>query len=573
MRFDDSLDTVLAADSSTPFGAQTAWRQLVDLIGRGRAPAGADAIARLRAIRAEVPPPVRAASARGLEQAHPPAELVALFVEDEVAVAAPVVRSARLDGAAWIALLPTMSPPVRALLRNRRDLDPAVGRALASYGPSDFILPAAAVVPAADVAPEPPAAAPEPAALRIADPEPGPFVSVADAARELPVVVEARRLAEAAAVEASVPAPPAFPIADLVARIEAYRREHEVAATRAAPKVAAPAERFRFETDAAGLIRWVEGVDRAAVIGIALDPRDGAAQVDGIAAGAYRRRSAFGGARLEIGGCSDAAGDWLISGVPVFEPASGRFTGYRGTARRPRADERADPVRANPVADSLRQLVHELRTPTNAIVGFAEMIESELLGPVPPAYRERANAIRRHTHDLLGAIDDIDLAARIETRALDLRSGTVALGPALARVAADLAPLAELRGATLSVVGDARVDGDDRAIERLLSRLLATLVAAAARGETVRVGVLPGRDWVTLRFDRPRAFAAYPGEALFTAEDLDGDGEAPLLGSAFAFRLARNLAGELGGSLTIDAEQLTLRLRAAVDVRVGQASI
>ena len=56
-----------------------------------------------------------------------------------------------------------------------------------------------------------------------------------------------------------------------------------------------------------------------------------------------------------------------------------------GTARRPRTDERAEPSRPAPAtpADSLRQLVHELRTPTNAIAGFAEMIETQILGPVP----------------------------------------------------------------------------------------------------------------------------------------------------------------------------------------------
>ena len=66
MRFDDSLDTVLNADAETPFGAQNMWRQLTDLIGRRRVEASPEAIERLRAIRARVPAPIRAASARGV---------------------------------------------------------------------------------------------------------------------------------------------------------------------------------------------------------------------------------------------------------------------------------------------------------------------------------------------------------------------------------------------------------------------------------------------------------------------------------------------------------------------------
>ncbi|WP_447407616.1 hypothetical protein, partial [Clostridium perfringens] len=83
---------------------------------------------------------------------------------------------------------------------------------------------------------------------------------------------------------------------------------------------------------------------------------------------------------------SDAAGTWRVAGTPSFDPASGRFVGYAGIARRPRADEDVAPSRRM-ASDSLRQLVHELRTPTNAIAGFAELIEAQLLGPVSDVYR------------------------------------------------------------------------------------------------------------------------------------------------------------------------------------------
>ncbi|MBX9701581.1 MAG: hypothetical protein K2X74_19255, partial [Acetobacteraceae bacterium] len=91
MRFDDSLSTVLATDVSTPFGAQTAWRQLVDLVGRGRAAPTPETIARLRDLRARVPAKIRAASAKALTYATPPAPLVRLFAEDDAQIAAPVL--------------------------------------------------------------------------------------------------------------------------------------------------------------------------------------------------------------------------------------------------------------------------------------------------------------------------------------------------------------------------------------------------------------------------------------------------------------------------------------------------
>ena len=606
VRFDDSLKTILAADMATDFGAQSAWRQLVDLMGRGRAVVDEPAIARLRLLRQAVPVEVRAASARALAFAKPDARLVGFFAEDVLAIAAPVLRTATLEPDDWLALLPRLTPPSRSVLRHRRDLPAEVQRGLQSFGPTDFVLPQPEAPVEIEVAEAEPVA-PEPIALepalskkapvrdeqiaKLSEPAPAdipelslyaaplsetPFMALGAVARGLPFVAEAFRHAKLAETEPPVPAPedaaPAdrFEISDLVARIEAFNRDRTVDAATPAP-VAAEIEGFRFETDAQGIIRMVDGVARSALVGVSLAyaAQQGEAHLDGVAAGAFRRRSRFSDARLEVGGLSDAFGSWRLSGVPAFEHASGRFIGFRGTGRRPRRDETAEPVRvSSPVSDSLRQLVHELRTPTNAIAGFAELIETQLLGPVSPTYRDRATTIRTQAGDLLAAIDDLDTAARIEGRALDLRPTTVPVRPLLDRVVRDLQPLATLRGTSLVVAmlaGDCDILGDDRAVERLIGRLLAALVSAGRKGEQLGVVVRPVADTVMIEFDRPAALAAHATDVLLSIDaehESDGDG-APLLGTGFALRLAQNLAVELSGVLTIGADRLTLQLPAA----------
>ncbi|MGC5796434.1 HAMP domain-containing histidine kinase [Sphingomonas sp. NFX23] len=591
---------------ATDFGAQSAWRQLVDLMGRGRAVVDEPAIARLRLLRQAVPVEVRAASARALAFAKPDARLVGFFAEDVLAIAAPVLRTATLEPDDWLALLPRLTPPSRSVLRHRRDLPGEVQRGLQSFGPTDFVLPQPEAPVEIEVAEAEPVA-PEPIALepalskkapvrdeqiaKLSEPAPAdipelslyaaplsetPFMALGAVARGLPFVAEAFRHAKLAETEPPVPAPedaaPAdrFEISDLVARIEAFNRDRTVDAATPAP-VAAEIEGFRFETDAQGIIRMVDGVARSALVGVSLAyaAQQGEAHLDGVAAGAFRRRSRFSDARLEVGGLSDAFGSWRLSGVPAFEHASGRFIGFRGTGRRPRRDETAEPVRvSSPVSDSLRQLVHELRTPTNAIAGFAELIETQLLGPVSPTYRDRATTIRTQAGDLLAAIDDLDTAARIEGRALDLRPTTVPVRPLLDRVVRDLQPLATLRGTSLVVAmlaGDCDILGDDRAVERLIGRLLAALVSAGRKGEQLGVVVRPVADTVMIEFDRPAALAAHATDVLLSIDaehESDGDG-APLLGTGFALRLAQNLAVELGGVLTIGADRLTLQLPAA----------
>ena len=608
MRFDDSLSTVLATDVSTPFGAQTAWRQLVDLVGRGRAAPTPETIARLRDLRARVPAKIRAASAKALTYATPPAPLVRLFAEDDAQIAAPVLRSARLPAAEWTAMLVAMSAQGRAILRHRRDLAPEVMRALSDFGAVDFVLasdakPDAATPPlrdpptlawnalVADLEQTAPEAAPPPPAEAPSD---SGFASFASVAQALPAVVEARRQldAEQRDTPAGDAASGPFQIPDIVARIDAFRRQRDeappspaeparpvlpVAETPvAAPVVALQARSFQFETDAEGVIRWVAGVERAAVIGISIaHGAAGAAAVDGIASGAFRRRARLDDARLEIAGQSAASGAWRISAIPCFDRVSGAFIGYRGTARRPRADEQAH-IESGTV-DSLRQLVHELRTPTTAIAGFAEMIEGQMLGPVADNYRGYAGTIVEQARALLGAIDDLDLATRIESRALELRPTDVPLAPILVRVLRDLEPLANLRGAetTLDIGYDVLAKGDDRVIERLLARLIAVLVSAAQTGETIAVLATREDGDAVVRLTRPAALT--PADSKASALAIDAEEEAaagaPLLGSGFALRLAMNLARELGGTLVIGEARLTLRLPAAFAGDMGQALI
>lgn len=564
VRFDDSLATVLAADASTGLGAQAAWRQLVDLAGRGRIAIDADVIARLGSLREVVPQSVRAASARALAFARPDAALVGFFAEDVLPVAAPVLRTATLADADWLTLLPRLGPPARAVLRGRRDLSDAVVRGLEALGAVDFTLTDASPRAANDVAPpvtEAPASPFVEPDLPDAPLSPSPFVALADVARGLPVVAAALREVDLPELDVAAPAPSRFEIADIVARIDAFQRDREPTPV----AVAAPRDAFRFATDATGTVRWVEGVSRAALAGLSLASArpQGLAQVDGGVAGAVRRRQRFADARLEVGGQSDAAGSWRIAGVPDFDPATGRFTGYRGSARRPARHERAEAV-GKAGSDQLRQLVHELRTPANAVSGFAEMIEAQLLGPVADPYRARAGAIRGQAETLLAAIEDLDTAARIEGGALDLRPDAVAMAPLIDRIVGELQPLARSRGAVLAPGGErVTVLADPRAAERLVARLLAALVAVAGEGERVGIAVARRGAEAVLSFTRPRALGTGGEDALFAFDEQMEDG--PALGIGFTLRLVRNLAAELGGALAIDGDVLTLRLPLALD--------
>lgn len=547
VRFDDSLKTVLAADASTAFGAQATFRQLADLIARGRVAADAETLARLRQLRDQVPASVRAAVARSFALAQPPKDLVAVFAEDEASVASAVLRGVRLPAGDWITLIPALRPSGRAALRRREDLDSDVMRALESFGSTDFAL---AYVPGGDE---------DAAAVGIGTSAEAESVEPSHPAPE----------PEPAIVARPGPVATGFDIADLVDRIASYQEQ------RAAAPVASPlpeVDRFRFQTDVSGIVRWTDAAPRGALIGAdligagllaggttgqlkhAMDVRDAVAQ-----------RMSFNDAWLTLDGAGPLGGTWQVSAVPLFDPATGSFIGYQGAARRSRLDRIAAEVAEKGNAEGLRRLVHELRTPTNAIAGFSELIETQLLGPVAPPYRERAGAIRLLAADLVAAIEDLDMAARIEGRALSLRPETVPLRPLLEQVTADSRPLAATRGCALELApgGDGvALRCDERAAERLLVRLVATLVSSAEQEEAICLSTSGAEGEATISVTRPRALADMSEEELLRVEASSDEQVpgAPLLGTGFALRLARNLAIQLGGTLTIAPDRIMVAL-------------
>jgi len=531
MRFDDMIATVLAQPSDRPDRLAATWRQLVDLLAQRRPGAGESEVARayaqLRETRGSVRAAVRAQAASALAGRRVDPDLVAFFAEDNASVAAPLIGATRLEPAAWIALLPRLGPAARALLRHRDDLPIEVRQALSAFGSSDFVLEKKAA--AAD---------------------------------------------EAAGSESQ--------ISELVARIEAYRKHRDFEPSPAQPRPlaeSAPADGFRWETGTDGILVWIEGAPRGSLVGqsIAWIAGPGQHGVDGQAAGGFEKRAPFRDARFSVAGEGAAAGDWRLSGIPFFDPLSGTFLGYRGTARRPRPDEvaRSAPEPQSGVfgsqfpADSLRQLIHELRTPLNAIIGFAEMIEGQYMGPAAAPYRGRAASIMEQARGLLGAVDDLDTAARIETSRFERDESTVDAVALLYRLHASYQRVAAERGSHIELqIGEglplAQVEAG--AAERMFGRILAGTIGLAAEGETIRAVLAAvsrdGCDMLCLAVDRPRAIAGLDESALLDpGYSPDGDWPgAPALGLGFALRLVRNLAEAVGGSLRIEESRLALYL-------------
>ena len=553
MRFDDRIATIMGLPAAHPAARAAKWRQLVDLLAQRRgeeiSPEVEHALEWLRSNRADIDAATRQEAARSLSGRTISPLLFGFFAEDTPSVAAPLVAGARLTPSEWLSILPTMTQTSRALLRNRRDLDVEVERALFSFGRSDLGIPG-----------------------RVDPPAP-----------------MRRPVQTAAAGEGGEPQ-----TRDLV---EAFRKTKsaEIGGTALAQEPWPPIEAFRWETASSGVIVWVEGAPRGPLVGQSIASIAGREQfgVDGQAAGAFEKRAPFRDARFNVAGSGLASGDWRISGVPFFDPYSGAFLGYRGSARRPRLDEVAATASGsgasgglfgtNIPADALRQLIHELRTPLNAIVGFGEMIDGQYMGPAAPGYRSRAAEIVEQAGRLLSAVDDLDTAARIETSRLEMDDGAVDAAALLSRLHEAYERLAVQRGARIQIdISDALppTRAELGAAERMFARMLAGTIGLAHEGETIaatmRMDQLGAKKMLRLAIDRPQAIEGLDEAALLDpGYSPEGDWPgAPALGLGFALRLVRNLAEAVGGALHIGRDRFSLYLPAleAPGLSSGQGS-
>jgi len=71
---------------------------------------------------------------------------------------------------------------------------------------------------------------------------------------------------------------------------------------------------------------------------------------------------------------------------------------------------------------------HEFRTPITAVLGFTELYQEQVLGPVTEEQQEALEAIHRNAHRLLKLVDDLLDLARLEAGRLDMSLYPVEVG-------------------------------------------------------------------------------------------------------------------------------------------------
>jgi PAS domain S-box-containing protein len=259
-----------------------------------------------------------------------------------------------------------------------------------------------------------------------------------------------------------------------------------------------------------------------------------------------------------------------VSGKPIYGE-DGAFLGYRGITRvvteavmqqKRLSEARVAAEQANAAKSAfLASMSHELRTPLNAIIGFSEVMERALFGPLgSPRYEAYVKDVRDGAQHLLRLITDILDLSKADAGKLEIDDGVVDVAGAAA--AAMKMVSGRAAGAGIALV--ARVDadlpalrGDERRIRQVLLNLLSNAVKFTPAGGRVDLAMArTGAGGIVITVadtgigiaaaDLPRVFEPFV--------QLNKDVWTTAEGTGLGLPLTRDLVERHGGRIEVASE-------------------
>jgi len=206
----------------------------------------------------------------------------------------------------------------------------------------------------------------------------------------------------------------------------------------------------------------------------------------------------------------------------------------------------------------LAHLSHDIRTPLNHIIGFADLMQQQPFGPLgDPHYLGYVEAVKSSGERLLSFFASILELAELEGGQKPLKTELFAVDDLLVATARRFQGQAQRAGLTLRVgaVSGARMLGDRFSLERMLSNIVENALRFTPHGGKVTISAFAATDGVVLEITDTGIGMSEEQLALLSQPFAFGD--AGLArghgGAGLGIAIARAIAELSGGRLAIDS--------------------
>jgi PAS domain S-box-containing protein len=210
-------------------------------------------------------------------------------------------------------------------------------------------------------------------------------------------------------------------------------------------------------------------------------------------------------------------------------------------------------------SEFLSSMSHELRSPLNAILGFAQLMES---GAPPPTPSQQASLeqILKGGWYLLDLINDILDLASIEAGQTHLTMESVALNAVLLDCQSLIAPLAVARSVTLGfpqLPATCSVQADPTRLKQVLINLLSNAIKYNQLGGSVEVtcaSLVPGRLRISVH-DSGVGLSRQKLDQLFQPFNRLGQEAGSTSGTGIGLVVSQRLVQSMGGDMGVESRE------------------
>jgi PAS domain S-box-containing protein len=211
-------------------------------------------------------------------------------------------------------------------------------------------------------------------------------------------------------------------------------------------------------------------------------------------------------------------------------------------------------------SDFLANMSHELRTPLNSVIGFSEVLEDQMFGPLNDKQREYVTNILTSGKHLLSLINDILDLSKVESGKMGLELGHFPLRDCLEASVMMLGEKALKGGIELNLhfapEAELGVIADQRKLKQILFNLLSNAVKFTPREGKVEVDVVREGDFIQVTVtdsgigikedDIPKLFQAFTQLESAYTKGFEGTG--------LGLTLTRQLVELHGGRVWVKSE-------------------
>jgi signal transduction histidine kinase len=210
-------------------------------------------------------------------------------------------------------------------------------------------------------------------------------------------------------------------------------------------------------------------------------------------------------------------------------------------------------------SDFLTNMSHELRTPLNSVIGFSEVLQDQLCGPINEKQQEYIKNIHTSGKRLLTMINDILDLTRMESGNLELHTSSFSLRESLNDSLMMLKEKAEKSALHLNLEiapeADIHIAADQRKLKQIMFNLISNAVKFSPAEGTVVVGAVKEGDFVEISVtdsgigikenEIPDLFKAFTQmESVYTKA---------YQGTGLGLALARQLVELHGGTIRVES--------------------